>query len=98
MEAYKGELPMVSHPLTFLVGYLVATFIVSFLVVGPLGVFFSMLFRRRMEKRYSEGFYLGISTTSFGFMIFHYLLYLRGYRVTEWSSIVKDIFYPPTYF
>ena len=89
---------MLSHPLTFLVGYLVVTFTVSFLIVGPLGVFVSMMFRRRMEKRYTEGFYLGISTTSFGFMILHYLLYLRGYRVTDWSSILKDIFYPSAYF
>ncbi|MHC5096670.1 MAG: hypothetical protein ACYSOL_00865, partial [Planctomycetota bacterium] len=83
---------MVSHPLTFLVGYLVATFIVSFLVVGPLGVFISMLFRRRMEKCYTQGLYMGISMTSFAFMILHYLLYLCGYAVTDWSSLLKDIF------
>ena len=34
---------MLSHPLTFLVGYLVITFIVSFALIGPLGVFVSML-------------------------------------------------------
>ena len=89
---------MLSHPLTFLIGYLVSIFIVSFLVVGPLGVFVSMLLRRRMEKRYTEGLYLGISTTSFGFMILHYLLYLRGYRITDWSTLLRDIFYPPAYF
>ena len=89
---------MLSHPLTFLVGYLVITFIVSFLVVGPLGVFISMLFRHRIEKRYTQGLYMGISMTSFGFMILHYLLYLRGYRITDWSTLLRDIFYPPAYF
>lgn len=59
---------MPSHPLTFLIGYLIATFIVSFLVVGPLGVFISMLFRRRIEKRYTQGLYMGISMTSFVFL------------------------------
>lgn len=89
---------MLSHPLTFLIGYLVSTFIVSFLVVGPLGVFISMLFRRRIEKRYTQGLYMGISMTSFAFMILHYLLYLRGYRITDWSTLLRDIFYPPAYF
>ena len=89
---------MLSHPLTFLIGYLVATFIVSFLVVGPLGVFISMLFRRRVEKRYTQGLHMGISMTSFAFMTLHYLLYLRGYAVTDWSSLLKDIFYPPACF
>ena len=59
---------MLSHPLTFLIGYLIATFIVSFLVVGPLGVFISMLFRRRIEKRYTQGIYVGISMTLFVFL------------------------------
>ena len=89
---------MLSHPLTFLIGYLVSTFIVSLLVVGPLGVFISMLFRRRIEKRYTQGLYMGISMTSFTFMILHYLLYLRGYRITDWSTLLRDIFYPPAYF
>ena len=89
---------MLSHPLTFLVGYLVATFIVSFLVVGPLGVFVSMLCRRRHEKRHAEGLYLGVSMTSFAFMTLHYLLYLRGYAITDGSTLLKDIFYPPAYF
>ena len=89
---------MLSHPLTFLIGYLVSTFIVSFLVVGTLGVFISMLFRRRIEKRYTQGLYMGISMTSFAFMTLHYLLHLRGYDVTDWSSLLKEIFYPPAYF
>ena len=83
---------MLSHPLTFLIGYLIATFIVSFLVVGTLGVFISMLFRRRIEKRYTQGLYMGISMTSFAFMTLHYLLHLRGYSITNWSSLLKDIF------
>jgi len=89
---------MMSHPLTFLAGYVLATFIVSFVAVGPLVVFVSMLFRRRMEKRYTEGVYLGASATAFAFMILHYLLYLRGYSMTKWSTLFGDIFYPPRYF
>ena len=89
---------MLSHPLTFLIGYLIATFIVSFLVVGTLGVFISMLFRRRIEKRYTQGLYMGISMTLFAFMLLHYPLYLRGYAFTDWSSLLKEIFYPPAYF
>ncbi len=89
---------MLSHPLTFLVGYVLATFIVSFVAIGPLVVFVSMLFRRRMEKRHTEGLYLGASATAFAFMILHYLLYLRGYKISDWSKLVIDIFYPSRYF
>ena len=87
-----------SHPLTFLVGYVLVTFIVSFAAVGPLAVFVSMLFRRRMEKRHSEGLYLGAAVTGFAFMMLHYLLYLRNYAITDWSRLFGDIFYPPQYF
>ena len=89
---------MMSHPLTFLVGYVLVTFILSFVAIGPLVVFVSMSFRRRMEKRYTEGIYLGASTTAFAFMTLHYLLYLRGYAITNWSRLFADIFYPSRYF
>lgn len=89
---------MLSHPLTFLIGYLVVTFIVSFVVIGPLVVFVSMMFRRKMEKRYTEGVYLGAAVTSWAFMIAHYLLYLRGYAISDWSRLFGDIFYPSRYF
>jgi hypothetical protein len=89
---------MLSHPMTFLVGYLVITFILSFAVLGPLVVFVSMAFRRRIEKRFTEGVYLGAAITAWGFMILHYLLYLRGYGVSDWSLLFGDIFYPPRYF
>ena len=89
---------MMSHPLTFLVGYVLVTCLVSFVAVGPLVVFGSMLFRRRMEKRHTEGVYLGASATAFAFMILHYLLYLRGYGISDWSRLFGDIFYPPRYF
>jgi hypothetical protein len=71
---------------------------VSFFVIGPLVVFVSMLFRRRMGKRFNEGLYWGASIASFSFMILHYLLYLRGYSITDWSTLLMDIFYPPQYF
>ena len=89
---------MLSHPITFLVGYVLVTFILSFVVIGPLVVFVSLLFRRRMEKRFNEAFYWGASATAFAFMILHYLFYLRGYGITSWSRLLKDIFYPPQYF
>lgn len=89
---------MLSHPLTFLVGYLVVTFIVSFIVIGPLIVFVSMTFRRKMEKRYTEGVYLGAAVTGWAFMIIHYLLYLRNYAISDWSRLFGDIFYPSQYF
>lgn len=89
---------MLSHPMTFLVGYLVITFILSFLGVGPLVVFVSMMFRRKLEHLYTRGVWLGASITSFGFMILHYLLYLRGYRISGFSRLFHDIFYPPQYF
>ena len=89
---------MLSHPLTFLVGYLVVTFIVSFIAVGPLVVFVTMLFRRRAEKRFNEGLYLGAAVTGWAFMTLHYLLYLRGYCITDWSRLFGDIFYPPQFF
>lgn len=89
---------MLSHPLTFLVGYvLIATFL-SFVLIGPLVVFVSMVFRRRTEKRFNEGLYLGASIVAFAFMLLHYLLYLRGYHVGSWSTLFGDIFYPPRYF
>ena len=89
---------MMSHPLTFLVGYVLVTFAVSFIAVGPLAVFALTIFRRRSEKRYAEGFYLGASATAFAFMILHYALYLRGYGITKWSKLITDIFYPSRYF
>lgn len=89
---------MLSHPITFLVGYLVITFIIAFAVLGPLVVLGSMLFRRRMDKRFTEGVYLGGAIAAWGFMILHYLLYLRGYGVSDWSGLFGDIFYPPQYF
>jgi hypothetical protein len=89
---------MLSHPLTFLVGYVLVTLILSFVVVGPLVVFVSMLFRRRLEKRYAEGVYLGASVAAFAFMLLHYVLYLRNYAITDWSSLFSDIFYPSRYF
>jgi hypothetical protein len=89
---------MLSHPLTFLVGYLVMTFIISFVALGPLVVFVTMLFRRKMEKRHTEGIYLGATITAFAFMVFHYLLYLRGYYISDWSKLFGDIFYPSRYF
>ena len=89
---------MLSHPITFLVGYVVVTFILSFVLIGPLVVFVSMMFRRKMEKRHTEGVYLGAAVTGFGFMILHYLLYLRGYVISDWSELFGDIFYPPRYF
>ncbi len=89
---------MLSHPLTFLVGYLGVALLVSFFALGPLGVFVLMLTHRRLNRRYVTGVYWGISATAFGFMILHYLLYLRGYGVTDWSALFGDIFYPPQYF
>ena len=89
---------MLSHPLTFLVGYVLITFILSFVVIGPLAAFVSLLFRPRMGKRFHDGLYWGVSITAFGFMILHYLLYLRGYGITDWAAFFKDIFYPPRYF
>jgi len=89
---------MLSHPIIFLAGYLVVTFILAFAVLGPLVVFVLMLFRRRMEKRFTEGVYLGAVITAWGFMILHYLLYLRGYKITDFSRMFGDIFYPPQYF
>lgn len=89
---------MLSHPLTFLVGYVLMTFILSFVVIGPLAAFVLLLFRPRMGKRFNDGLYWGVSVTAFGFMILHYLLYLRGYGITDGSAFFKDIFYPPQYF
>lgn len=89
---------MVSHPLTFLAGYLVITFIIAFVLLGPGVVFVSMLFRRKLERRFTEGIYFGAASMAYGFMILHYLLYLRGYRITHWPSVFKDVFYPPAYF
>lgn len=89
---------MLSHPLTFLVGYLVVTFILAFAVLGPAVVFAVTMFVRRMEKRFTEGVYLGAAITAFGFMILHYLLYLRGYSISSFSRLFSDIFYPPQYF
>ena len=89
---------MLSHPLTFLVGYVLIAAILSVVIIGPLAVFVSMALRRRTEKRFNEGLYLGASIAVFAFMLLHYLLYLRGYAVTDWSSLLKDIFYPPAYF
>lgn len=89
---------MLSHPMTFLVGYLVVTFIIAFAVLGPLVVFGSMAFCRRMDKRFTEGVYLGAAITAWGFMILHYLLYLRGYGVTDWSKLFIEVFYPPKFF
>jgi hypothetical protein len=89
---------MLSHPLTFLVGYLVVTFIVAFAALGPLAVFAVMMFVRRMEKRFTEGVYLGAAITAWGFMMLHYLLYLRGYGVSDFSRLFGDIFYPPQFF
>ncbi|MEN8127268.1 MAG: hypothetical protein ABFR90_05615 [Planctomycetota bacterium] len=89
---------MLSHPLTFLIGYLVMTFIVSFAMLGPLAAFVSLPFRRKLEKHYTRGFYLGTAITAFAFMALHYALYLRGYRVTDWSRLFREIFYPPQYF
>ena len=89
---------MLSHPLTFLVGYIVVTFIISFALIGPLVVFVSLLFRRKMEKRHTEGVYLGAAVTGFGFMVLHYLLYLRCYGINDCSELFGDIFYPPRYF
>jgi len=89
---------MLSHPITFMGGYLVMTFITAFAALSPLVVFVSMVFRRRMERRFTEGLYLGAAITAWGFMILHYLLYLRGYGVNDWSRLFADIFYPPRYF
>jgi hypothetical protein len=89
---------MLSHPVTFLVGYLVVTFAVSFVVLGNAAVFGVLLFRRRHERRYFQGVYLGAAVTGYGFMILHYLLYLRGYAVSDWSRLFSDIFYPPQHF
>jgi hypothetical protein len=86
---------MISHPLSFLCGYVVISAVLSFVVVGPLAVFVSMLFNRRLERRYIEGIWLGASKTSLFFMILHYILYLRGYGITNWSRLFGDIFYPP---
>lgn len=89
---------MLSHPLTFLIGYLFVSFAVSFLMLGPLVSFVFILFSKRHDKRYSEGLYLGSSSASFAFMVLHYLLYLRGYSITNGSTLFKDIFYPPSSF
>ena len=89
---------VLSHPITFLVGYLVVTFILAFAVLGPLMTFILMLFRRRMERRFSQGLFLGASATAWAFMMLHYLLYLRGYGITDFSRLFHDIFYPPRYF
>jgi len=74
------------------------TFVIAFVVIGPLVVFISMLFRRRYDKRRSDGLYWGVAATAFAFMILHYLLYLRGYVITDFSAVFRDIFYPPQYF
>lgn len=89
---------MLSHPITFLAGYLVVTFILSFAVLGLLAAFISMAFERRMGKRYTEGIYLGAAMTAWGFMILHYLLYLRWYAITDWSKLFIEVFYPSRYF
>jgi hypothetical protein len=89
---------MLSHPMTFLAGYLIMTFIIAFVIVGPGAVFVSMLFRRKLEKRFTDGIYLGAAVTAYGFMVLHYGLYLRGYRITHWPDLLKDVFYPPAYF
>lgn len=87
---------MMSHPLTFLIAYLVCTFVLAFIGLGPLTVFGVLLFKRHMEKRFVEGVYLGAGIASWIFMILHYLLYLRGYRITQWTTLLKDVFYPPS--
>ena len=86
---------MVSHPMTFLIGYLVGAFVLSFVVIGPVMVLIITLFADKHEKRYWKGVYYGAATTAFIFMILHYLLYLRGYTITNWTEIPGDIFYPP---
>ena len=89
---------MLSHPAIFLIGYLLVTFILAFVVLGPAVVFAVKLFARHMEKRYVDGVYLGAAVTGYGFMILHYLLYLRGYAMTDWTQVFGDIFYPPASF
>ena len=89
---------MLTHPMTFLIGYLVVTFIISSMAAGPLVVFVSMLFRRKSEHLYTKGVWLGASITAWAFMILHYLLYLRGYRISSFSRLFRDVFYPPQYF
>ncbi|MHC4855083.1 MAG: hypothetical protein ACYS72_01605 [Planctomycetota bacterium] len=89
---------MLSHPITFLVGYLVVTFIIAFAGLGPLTVLVMVLSRRRMQKPFVNGVYLGSAITAWGFMILHYLLYLRGYGISDWSTLFGDIFYPTQYF
>ena len=89
---------MLTHPITFLAGYLVGAFVLSFAAVGPLAVFISMLPHPRLDKRRNRGLYLGAAATAFAFMVLHYLLYLRGYRLGDWSALLHDIFYPPRYF
>ncbi|MCI0499428.1 MAG: hypothetical protein L0Y36_07085 [Planctomycetales bacterium] len=90
---------MLSHPLTFLVGYIAVSVLLSCGVIGPLvalGV--QALPRRRFDRRHQTGLWVGASVTSFGFMVLHYLLYLRGHGVTDWSALWGDIFYPPQVF
>lgn len=89
---------MLSHPMTFLIGYLVGAFLLSFVAVGPLVVFMVTLFGGKHERRYWKGVYYGAASTAFIFMILHYLLYLRGYNITDWSEVIGDIFYPPPNF
>lgn len=87
---------MLSHPLTFLVGYIAGSLALSFGVLGPIVALAAQaLPKRRFDRRHQKGLWIGASVTSFFFMMLHYLLYLRGYGVTDWSALWREIFYPP---
>ena len=42
-------------------------------------------------------FWLGVLATSFFFMVLHYLLYLRGYVINDYSCLFYELFYPPQF-
>lgn len=90
---------MLSHPLTFLAGYLMGAIALSFGVIGPLAALGAeALLGRRADRDYQKGLRAGISGTCLAFMVLHYLLYLRGYGLTDWSALWSDLFYPPLVF
>ncbi|HOK95768.1 MAG TPA: hypothetical protein PK052_00630 [Anaerohalosphaeraceae bacterium] len=90
---------MLSHPLTFLTGYLAGAFALSFGIIGPLAALAAEFFGgRRTDRQYLKGLRAGISGTCLAFIVLHYLLYLRGYGITDWSAVWSDLFYPPSVF
>ncbi len=90
---------MISHPITFLVGYLLVGLALSFGILGPVVMFLvKFLSRRTFDEKYIKGVYIGGSVAGFLFIILHYVLYLWGYRISDWSRIIHDAFYSPLHY